>query len=73
MATVSRYVIARESNILRVDFQGEPEPPAPKFPGAAALRKEMRQVTKAITRHVDAYAASSKRYVSGTCLELGST
>ena len=33
-----RYVIARESNVLRVDFNREPDPPAPRFPGAGALR-----------------------------------
>ena len=33
-----RFIIARERNVVRVDFRQEPEPPAPKFPGAAALR-----------------------------------
>lgn len=33
-----RYVIAREDNVVRVDFRREPDPPAPQFPGAAALR-----------------------------------
>ena len=33
-----RFVIARERKIVRVDFSREPDPPAPKFPGAAALR-----------------------------------
>jgi hypothetical protein len=33
-----RYVIARESNVVRVDFAGPPDPPAPQFPGAGALR-----------------------------------
>ena len=32
------YVIARELNVVRVDFRREPDPPSPKFPGAAALR-----------------------------------
>ena len=54
MATVSRRVIGRESNVLRVDFQGEPDPPEPKFPGAAALRRDMRQLVNAI-------AATSER------------
>jgi hypothetical protein len=31
-------VIARERNVVRVDFKGGPEPPAPRFPGAGALR-----------------------------------
>jgi hypothetical protein len=33
-----RFVIARERNVIQVDFRREPDPPAPKFPGAAALR-----------------------------------
>jgi hypothetical protein len=32
-----RYVIARESNVVRVDFSRNPDPPAPLFPGAGAL------------------------------------
>ena len=35
---IDRYVIARDRNVVRVDFQRKPEPPAPKFPGAGALR-----------------------------------
>jgi len=37
-SVVDRRVIARESNILRVDFSREPQPPAPRFPGASGLR-----------------------------------
>ena len=33
-----RLVLARESNVVRVDFERDPEPPAPLFPGAGALR-----------------------------------
>jgi hypothetical protein len=33
------YVIERESNIVRVDFGHEPDPPAPRFPGAGALHE----------------------------------
>jgi hypothetical protein len=33
-----RYVIRRESNVVRVDFGREPDPPTPKFPGANGLR-----------------------------------
>jgi hypothetical protein len=36
--SADRYVIARESNVVRVDFNREPDPPAPRFPGAGALR-----------------------------------
>lgn len=39
---VGRYVIAREGNILRVDFGREPDPPAPNFPGARGLRPRAR-------------------------------
>jgi hypothetical protein len=35
----SRYVIRRENNVLEVDFSREPDPPAPRFPGASGLRK----------------------------------
>jgi hypothetical protein len=39
-----RYVIARDSNVLRVDFARRPDPPAPRFPGAGALRPATRRV-----------------------------
>jgi len=33
-------VIGRENNVVRVDFTRKPEPlPAPRFPGAGALRQ----------------------------------
>jgi hypothetical protein len=31
-----RYVVARESNVVRVNFTAGPDPPAPQFPGAGA-------------------------------------
>jgi hypothetical protein len=37
-----RYVIARDSNVVRVDFARRREPPAPQFPGAGALRPGTR-------------------------------
>jgi hypothetical protein len=40
MVRVDRHVIAREGNVLRVDFRRDPDPPAPRFPGAGALRSE---------------------------------
>jgi hypothetical protein len=40
---IERYIIAREHNVVRVNFQREPDPPAPKFPGAGAMRKELTQ------------------------------
>jgi hypothetical protein len=33
-----RYVIARENNVVRVDFARRSDPPTPPFPGAGALR-----------------------------------
>jgi hypothetical protein len=33
------YVVERDGNIVRVGFGGEPDPPAPKFPGAGALHE----------------------------------
>jgi hypothetical protein len=37
--TTRPYVVEGESNIIRVDFGREPDPPAPKFPGAGALHE----------------------------------
>ena len=37
-----RVVIARDRNVLRVDFRRDPDPPAPRFPGAGALRVSRR-------------------------------
>jgi hypothetical protein len=38
LSVVDRHVIARESNVVRVDFGRERDPPAPYFPGAIGLR-----------------------------------
>ena len=38
MELANRYVIGRENNIVLVDFRREPDPPAPRFPGAGAMR-----------------------------------
>ncbi len=38
LSSVDRYVIARENNVVRVDFSREPDPPGPYFPGANGLR-----------------------------------
>jgi hypothetical protein len=35
---VDRHVIARESNVVRVDFSRDSDPPAPRFPDANGLR-----------------------------------
>jgi hypothetical protein len=36
--STDHYVVARDQNVLLVDFR-RPDPPAPKFPGAGALRR----------------------------------
>jgi len=41
-----RFVISRENNVLRVDFSRDPDPPAPKFPGAGGLREAIDESTK---------------------------
>lgn len=47
LTPASRYVVGRESNVLRVDFRHEPDPPAPIFPGAAAARTDSPVFTDA--------------------------
>jgi hypothetical protein len=37
-------VIARNDNIVLVDFSRKPEPPASRFPGTSGLRKVSHQV-----------------------------
>ena len=37
VSSVGRYVVARESNIVRVDFNREPNPPAPETALASSL------------------------------------
>jgi hypothetical protein len=39
MSFCNRYVVGRERNVVHVDFGRKPDPPAPQFPGAAALRR----------------------------------
>jgi hypothetical protein len=39
-STINRYIVARDRNVVRVRFdRRDPDPPAPTFPGAAALRQ----------------------------------
>jgi hypothetical protein len=38
MERASRYVIAREGNVVHVEFVRDTRPPTPTFPGAGALR-----------------------------------
>jgi hypothetical protein len=42
MTACNRYVVGREHNVVHVDFGRKPDPPAPEFPGAAALRSTAR-------------------------------
>jgi hypothetical protein len=35
----TKRIVAREGNVLRVDFTPEPKPPAPAFPGTRAARE----------------------------------
>jgi len=51
MNAAARYVIAREHNVVRIDFRRRPDPPAPKFPGAAARRATMRRQIVADAAH----------------------
>ena len=48
MNLADRYVIARENNVVLVDFRRDPDPPAPRFPGAGALRMEMAREDRTI-------------------------
>jgi hypothetical protein len=40
VSSADRYVIGRDHNVVLVDFGRRPDPPAPRFPGAAALRTQ---------------------------------
>lgn len=31
-------IVSRDGNVVRIDFVTEPDPPAPRFPGAGGLR-----------------------------------
>jgi hypothetical protein len=55
-----RYVIARDSNVLRVDFARRPDPPAPRFPGAGALRPATSRVAPMDQGEPQARSASSR-------------
>ena len=61
-----RYVIARENNVVRVNFRGDPDPPAPRFPGAGALRNNryLSQPVNALTRS-DALSVASPQTAGG--------
>lgn len=40
LRVVNGRVIGRDGNIVLVDFSHEPNPPAPRFPGASGLREQ---------------------------------
>ena len=48
---VDRLVSGREDNVLWVDFSHDPDPPAPRFPGASGLREIVDEHTSA-TKHI---------------------
>ena len=60
LSVVDRHVIARESNVVRVDLSPDPDPPAPCFPGANGLRLSDAEYCCA-----DASAAAAVRAVAG--------
>lgn len=43
----NRFVSGRENNVVRVDFNRDPDPPAPRFPGASGLREISDESTSA--------------------------
>ena len=53
-----RFVIGRENNVVRVDFSRDPDPPAPRFPGASGLR-EIGYESASATKNVAAVAWSA--------------
>jgi hypothetical protein len=56
----SRFVIGRDNNVVRVDFGRDPDPPAPKFPGATGLREVCEESTCVFAVALSATSASSK-------------
>jgi hypothetical protein len=51
MDRASRYVIAREDNVVHVKFDRDTRPPTPTFPGAGALRGESSKAAFANSHH----------------------
>jgi hypothetical protein len=56
---VDRHVIAQESNVVRVDFSRDPDPPAPRFPGANGLRVSNTGLDHADLRRCETAGAST--------------
>lgn len=55
---LSRLVSGREKNVLWVDFSPDPDPPAPRFPGANGLREIGDEMTSATKDIFDAFPKS---------------
>jgi len=55
MNACNRYVLGREHNVVHVDFGRKPDPPAPQFPGATALRR-----TAWYSRPLDAFTRPAR-------------
>jgi hypothetical protein len=51
MDRACRYVIAREDNVVHVDFDRDTRPPKPTFPGAGALRAQASNSASATFYH----------------------
>jgi hypothetical protein len=50
---MNRYLLGREHNVVSFDVGRKPDPPAPKFPDVAALRRTAR-----FSRPLDAFAGT---------------
>ena len=59
------YVIARDTNVLRVDFSREPDPPAPYFPGANGLRLRRAEPDEAVAPTAIAIRGTGTRFQVG--------
>ena len=59
-----RFIIARERNVVRVDFRREPDPPSPKFPGAAALRELVPPSDNPVSIHANQTESMAVRHGS---------
>jgi hypothetical protein len=55
---IDRLVIGRENNVVRVNFSRDPDPPAPRFPGATGLR-EIGDESGGAAKNISAVALSA--------------
>jgi hypothetical protein len=74
IGSAGRCVLSRESNVVRVDFGRKPDdPPAPRFPGAGALRAEPKEkridrvgpAASSIPRRLDREHGKPREHESG--------